>query len=135
MPASRRELAKQPRPLGFQSAQLLVMRHGEAFQDGVTARCQNQKNTPAVGAAGHPAHVTFGDQTVGQANRAVGEDLQPFRQFTQENPFAARKTFDGQQGLVVLGRNARLAGRPLAEAEKLTKRPTELGEPLIIGFG
>ena len=72
------------------------------------------------------------DQAVNQPDGAVVAQLQSFRQFTHRDFIPSRKTFDGQQSLMLLGGNASSLSRLFAEMDKLSQRVAKLRERLIL---
>jgi hypothetical protein len=60
--------------------------------------------------------------------------LKSIRELTERNPVASGKSFDCQEGLVLLGREAGAMGRVFAEAEEAPERIAKGRQRFKLGF-
>ena len=113
---------------------MFLMQAGKRFEFSFAAGSQGQANLPAIGFIGQSPQVFFRHQPVHQPDGAVVQDLEAFRQFADMDVVAPGKTLDGQQGLMLLRRDAGRLGGLLAETQELPQRVAEFGQRFVIGF-
>jgi hypothetical protein len=92
-------------------------------------------HTSTVSVVRNPPHVSLCDEAVSQADGAVRPDLQSFRQFANQYAAAPGEPFDGQKGLMLLGRKALRPRGLFAETQELPQRPADICEQFVFGFG
>jgi hypothetical protein len=112
--------------------ELLVVSRGEAVEDPFAAPGEADMNSASVGVRVFAKNELQCNKTVNQSDGAVMATLEPFGQLADVNAFTAGKSFDGEQGLVLLRRDSRPSGGFLAEAQELAQRVTECREVSIL---
>lgn len=100
-------------------------------QSGSTTR-ERQQDLAAIGAAAHALQQTVKLQAVHQFDGAVMLDLQPLRERAHGGLLRARQTSNRQEGLMLLGLDARDAGSLLAEIDESANFVAELRERPIV---
>lgn len=117
------------------SPQFLPVVEGEVAEDLLPFGGEVQQNLPAVFAIALAAHVAALGQAIGQLDRAVMPQLQPFRQYTNPRAPMLGKSFDGQQELMLAGFHVCLACHLLTEAQEFADLVAQFGERFIIRPG
>ena len=74
-------------------------------------------------------------EAIDQSNGAVVGNLKLFSQFSDSNGISSRKAFDGEQSLVLAGRQPGGFGCGLAKMEKLPEIIAECSQGLIFCLG
>lgn len=103
------------------AAQLFFVRGGKFFERPAAAIRECEMNLATVTRPPFSNNQPLGCQAINQSNGAVMADLQTFGQFADGDASGPAETLDGQQRLVLLGRDSRLLRRLLTEPQKLTQ--------------
>jgi len=74
-------------------------------------------------------------EAIDQSNGAVVGNLKLFSQFTDSNGISSRKAFDGEQSLVLTGRDPGGFGCGLTKVEELSEIIAECSQSLILCLG
>ena len=107
------------------------MRGGKFGQHFFTASRQRELNLTPVILSRLTFQKAIRHQPVYQPNRAVMPYLQALGQFANRDAIAFRKTFDGEQRLMLLRSDSRCMRGVLAEPQKLPERVAQVGEGFI----
>jgi hypothetical protein len=124
--------AKQPPDFRSDSSQLFSVGGGNCPHEFFASTRELNEHLAAIRGAWHPHDKFLRYKPVNQPDGAVVAKLQSFRQFAHGEPFATGKALDGQQRLVLLGRDAGGLGGFLAETDEPPKRVTKRRQRFIL---
>ena len=125
---------EQPSEFGADPLKLFVVQSRKLLQSFFAARGELNQHLAPIFLGRCARHQFLKDQPVNQTNHTMMAKLQPLRQFTNRDGIPPRKALDGQQGLVLLGRDARVPGGFFAEMDESPKRITEGRQRFILFF-
>ena len=88
---------------------------------------------PAVDLGGFAGNQFSFDQTIDNVDGGMVFYLEPLAQLRDRQASGGRKSFDGEQGFILLGIHIAVGPKKIfAEAEKLAEQVPELGEGVVI---
>lgn len=111
------------------------MRRGQLFQHFFAPHGQMDEHQASICGRVRTSHQFIMHQPVNQPHGAMVAQLQAFGQFTDGNLLTSREALDGEQRLMLLGREAGSARRLFAEVEELPEGVTKRRERFILRFG
>jgi hypothetical protein len=116
------------------SAQLRAVGGGKVFECFFAISRQRKVNSPPIaGVCFAPDEIVRG-KAVSQSDRALVPDLQSFRQLADGHSIPGGKSLDGQQSLVLLGRETHGMRLLLAETQELSQTVTQRRQRFIVRF-
>lgn len=117
---------------GADCAEFLRVSSRELSQALFSLPRQFDQCPPAVGVVDDPAEKSELGHSVHEFDCGVVLDEEQFRQFPDGDRHLAGKALDGQQCLMLLGRQAGFCRSRFAECEKFPKLEPEVGQGFII---
>lgn len=105
---------------------------GEFFEDFFGFRRQLYVDFAVVLSALGAGKVFLFFQSIDEADGAVVGQLEAFGEFANGDVIALGKSFDGEEGLVLLRGQSGGVGGFFAEAEELTEGVTKCGEHFVV---
>lgn len=115
--------------------QFLSVSRRKRFQELFTASCQSKADHPVIPLVGFPPGQPLCNKTASEFDRAVMADLQALGEFADRDLIPARKPFDGQQRLVLLGRQSGCARAFFAKMKELAQGVAKRSQRLILRLG
>jgi len=119
---------------GAKLAEFLKMNGGQALDHVLPVTREMQFNATSIGRRRGPAKKPAAHQAVDQTNGAVVFNLKVVSQFSDERVFASGKSFQGEEGLVLLDGEPGPPGSFLAEVQENPQGMANGGKRLIVGF-
>jgi len=116
------------------AAELFFVGGGKLFKDFFSTGRERQIDLPAIRRPGFARDQAFRHQAVRQFHGAVVAHPQSLGQLADGEAVAARKSFDCQERLVLLRREAGALGGLFAEMQKLPQGVAERREGFVLGL-
>ncbi|MFY9691660.1 MAG: hypothetical protein WA369_18600 [Candidatus Acidiferrales bacterium] len=113
-------------------AQFVAVGDRKALEEAFTSRSNAEQNLTGVGTAAGACEQSLGFEAAAQFNCGVMPNLEPPGERANRGSQPLRQSFDGEQGLMLLWLDARLAGGTFAEIEEAPNFVTEAGEGLVV---
>ena len=110
------------------------MRRRKLLQHFFAEPGEPHMNLPTIPVGCLTGHEFFRHEPVHKPDCAVMLDLEALGQFAHGHVIATGEALDGEQRLMVLGRDACRCGRIFAETKELAQGKAECGQVLILGF-
>ena len=108
------------------------MRKCDLAQDFFAAAGQAQQDLATIGATAHPFQKAMRFEAVHKLHGAVMLNLKAFGEQAHGGARGGRQSLDGKQRLILLGLDARSAGRLLAQILKTPHLVSKFGQSAII---
>jgi len=125
---------KQLTDFRSEAFQLRAVDESQLLEDSFAAMAELNEDLAAILGGRFTNDQLLHHQPINQSNRAVVAELQSFGQLAHGDPVARGKTLDGQQGLMLLRRNASRHGGSFAETEEPPERVAKRGQRFILRF-
>jgi hypothetical protein len=106
--------------LRAETAQLFPVAGREALEDFFTGGRQAHAHPATVGGIGHAAELAASGEAIHEAHGAVMAHVHDVGQFTDGQQGAARRSLEGEEGLILLLGDA---GRPRGFGAEMQKTP------------
>src|SRR5215469_13536420 len=111
------------------------MRGGQHVEHLISAGGEADEHAAAIRGCVLARYQAQLHEAIHQFNSGMMSKLQTFGQFSYGYQLPPRKTFDCQQGLMLLGSESSAFGSVLAESQELAEGMAEGGEVFEFGFG
>ena len=128
------DLFEQSAEFGADVLELFAVDGGKLRQCLFSATGEFNKHPPPVRNGRCARHQFIHDQPVNQPDRTMVAKLQSFRQFTHRDPIPFGETLNGEQCLMLLGRDSGSLRRRFTEMDEFPQRITKCVESFILSL-
>ena len=128
------DLCEQTAEFGADMLELFAVDGRKLRQRLFTTTGELNKHLPPVRNGRRTRHQFIHDQPVNQPDRAMVAKLQSFCQFAHRDPVPSGETLNGEQCLMLLGRDSGSLRRRFTEMDEFPQRITKCGECFILSL-